>query len=96
MKITIKKQVSEAIELPQYFKVGTQSFKISKNQKWFTRISGCGEPDMVFGVLPKITIDLIKYLNNWVDGSEIKPISSDDFHADLLVVVTEIEKLTEV
>jgi len=96
MKITVKKQGFESIELPKYFKVGTQSFKISNDQQWFTRISGCGEADLVFGVFPKITIDLIKYLNIWVDGSEIKPISSDEFHADLYKVVTEIEKLTEV
>jgi len=96
MKITVKKQVSEAIELHQYFKVGTQSFKISNDQQWFTRISGCQEADLVFGVFPKITIDLIKYINIWVDGSEINPIRPDQFHADLLKVVTEIEKLTEV
>ena len=96
MKITVKKQGFESIELPQYFKVGSQSFKISNDQKWFTRISGCGESDLVFGVFPKITIDLIKYLNIWLDRSEIKQITADEFHADLLKVVTEIEKLTEV
>jgi len=48
MKITVKKQVSEAIELHQYFKIGTQSFKISNDQQWFTRISGCQEADLVF------------------------------------------------
>lgn len=96
MKITVKKQVAEAIELPQYFQVGTQKFKISNDQKWFTRISGFGNPDLNFGVFPKITIDLIKYLNIWLDGSEIIQISSNDFHADLIKVVTEIEELTEV
>jgi hypothetical protein len=96
MKITVKKSVSEAIELPKYFKVGTQSFKISNDQKWFTRISGCGKALPELGVFPKITIDEIRYLGTWVDRSEINPISSDEFHADLLKVITEIEKLTEV
>jgi hypothetical protein len=96
MKITVKKQVSEAIELPQFFKVGTQSFKISNNQEWFTRISRCVDSDLVLDIFPKITIDAIKWLSTWLDGSEIIPISSDRFHADLLKVVTEIEKLTEV
>jgi hypothetical protein len=94
MKITVKKLVSEAIELPQYFQVGTQKFKISNDQNWFTRISGFEDTDLDFGVFPKITIDLIKYLNIWVDGSFI-PISSNVFHAELFKVVTEIEKLAE-
>jgi hypothetical protein len=96
MKITVKKSVTEAIELPQFFKVGTQSFKISNNQEWFTRISSCVDSLPEFGVFPKITIDAIKWLSTWVDGSEIIPISSDEFHESLLRVVTEIEKLTEV
>jgi len=96
MKITVKKSVTEAIELPQFFKVGTQSFKISNNQEWFTRIPICADSLPEFGVFPKISIDHIKYINTWVDGSEIIPIGSDEFHADLLKVVTEIEKLTEV
>jgi hypothetical protein len=96
MKITVKKSVAEAIELPQFFKVGTQSFKISNNQEWFTRISGCVDSDLVLGIFPKITIDAIKWLSTWLDGSEIIPIGSDEFNADLLKVITEIEKLTEV
>jgi hypothetical protein len=96
MKITVKKSVTEAIELPQFFKVGTQSFKISNNQEWFTRIGACTEAHPELHIFPKITIETIYCINTWVDREEIIPISSDIFHADLLKVVTEIEKLTEV
>jgi hypothetical protein len=96
MKITVNTTEQREIEIPKFFRIGRDSYKLSSNEKYVTEVTpwkGSAE-SLDLGLFPKIRIELIRYVSA-IGTGVIIPITEQEFNNDLCQVLTEIEKLTE-
>jgi hypothetical protein len=96
MKITVNTTEQREIEVPKFFRIGRHSYKLSTNQKYVTEVSLYkiyGE-DLDLGLFPTIRIELIRYVSA-IGTGVIIPITEQEFNRDLMDVLVEMEKLTE-
>jgi hypothetical protein len=96
MKITVNTTTEREIEIPKFFRIERHSYKLSSNNDHVTEVSlykNYGE-DFDLGLFPTIRIELIQYVSA-IGSGEIIPITEPEFNNDLLKVISEIEKLTE-
>jgi hypothetical protein len=96
MKITVNTTEEREIEIPKFFRIGRHSYKLSSNEKYVTEVTpwkGIDE-SLDLGLFPRIRIDLIRYVSGIASG-EIIPITEREFNQDLMDVLVEMEKLTE-
>jgi hypothetical protein len=96
MKITVNTTEEREIEIPKFFRIGRDSYKLSSNNKYVTEVTPCkGSYESIdLGLFPTIRIDLIRYVSA-IGSGEIIPITEQEFEQDAYQVITEMEKLME-
>jgi hypothetical protein len=96
MKITVNTTTEREIEIPKFFRIGRHSYKLSTNQKYVTEVSlykyhGDG---IDLGLFPTLRVEMIRYVSA-IGTGVIIPITEQQFNRDLMDVLVEMEKLTE-
>jgi len=96
MKITVNTTTEREIEIPKFFRIGQQAYKLSSNEKYVTEVSlyKYHAEAIDLAIFPTMRIELIRYVSA-IGTGEIIPITEQEFNKDLLDVINEIEKLAE-
>jgi hypothetical protein len=96
MKITVNTTEQREIEIPKFFRIGRHSYKLSSNQKYVTEVTpwkGSSE-SLDLGLFPTLRVEMIRYVSA-IGTGVIIPITEQEFNRDLMDVLVEMEKLTE-
>jgi hypothetical protein len=96
MKITVNTTQEREIEIPKFFRIGRHSYKLSSNNKYVTEVrpyKGATE-SFDLGLFPTIRIELIQYVSA-IGTGVIIPITEQEFNKDVMNVLIEMERLTE-
>jgi hypothetical protein len=96
MKITVNKTEQREIEIPKFFRIGRHSYKLSSDAKYVTEVSLYKnyEEDLDLDIFPTLRVELIRYVSA-IGSGEIIPITEQEFNRDLMDVLIEMERLTE-
>jgi hypothetical protein len=96
MKITVNTTEQREIEIPKFFRIGRHSYKLSTNEKYVTEVRPYKMDAESFdlGLFPRLRVEMIRYVSA-IGTGVIVPITEKEFNKELLDVINEIEKLTE-
>ena len=97
MKITVNTTADREIEIPKFFRIGRDSYKLSSNQNYVTEVRPYKDNSFEafdLGLFPTIRIELIRYVSA-IGTGVIIPITEQQFEQDAYQVITEMEKLME-
>jgi hypothetical protein len=96
MKITVNTTEQREIEIPKFFRIGRHSYKLSSNEKYVTEVSlyKFHAEAIDLEIFPTLRVEMIRYVSA-IGSGEIIPITEKEFNRDLMDVLVEMEKLTE-
>jgi hypothetical protein len=96
MKITVNTTEQREIEIPKFFRIGRHSYKLSSNEKYVTEVSlyKFHAEAIDLEMFPTLRVEMIRYVSA-IGSGEIIPITEKEFNRDLMDVLIEMEKLTE-
>jgi hypothetical protein len=96
MKITVNTTEQREIEIPKFFRIGRHSYKLSSNEKYVTEVRPykMAAESFDLGFFPTLRVEMIRYVSA-IGTGVIIPITEQEFNRDLMDVLIEMEKLTE-
>jgi hypothetical protein len=94
MKITVNTTTEREIEIPKFFRIGRHSYKLSSNEKYVTEVSLYKVHAEAIDLEITLRVEMIRYVSA-IGTGVIIPITEQEFNRDLMDVLIEMEKLTE-
>ena len=93
MKITVKKSVSQEIELPSYFKCGEDRFYMILDEKTLLYVKDMAETDAHLEIYPLIEQGKISYYSDFLAQYGFEEISESQFKLAFIRVSLRLEKM---
>lgn len=93
MKITVKKSISQEIELPKYFKSGDERYYMILDKKTILYVKDFAQEDAHLEIYPLIEQGKISYYSDFLSQYGFEEITENQFKLAFIRVSLRLEKM---